>query len=253
MRPGSRLARLLAGLLVAALGAGTVAAGELAVTPVNGHLAAGAKAAALTLTNAGTEPTAFQIRAFAWGQTATDDPLTPTDDLLVSPPLGKLAAGARQTLRLVLRRQPVGREATYRILIDEIPPPAAPGAVRVALRLSIPVFAAPATAVATQLGWRVERDGAAAWLVAINTGNRRASLRDLQLTTAAGARLPIVTKTLPYVLAGATRRWPLAPPLPALGQVLRLTAGSGDAKAIDTQVTVTGVSPVAATADARAQ
>lgn len=67
-----------------ALVAGAASAGDLAAAPVNVHLAAGARAAALTLTNTGTAPTAFQIRAFAWGQTATDDPLTATGELLIS-------------------------------------------------------------------------------------------------------------------------------------------------------------------------
>lgn len=222
-----------------ALFTGTAIPGELGVAPVNVQLAAGARAAVLTLTNAGTEPTAFQIRAFAWRQTATDDPLTPTNELLVSPPLGELAAGASQIVRLVLRKLAVGREAAYRILVDEIPPPAAPGTVRIALRLSIPVFAAPVARAAAQLRWRVEQDGTQAWLVAANTGNRHASVRDIALVTPAGERLA-VTIPRPYVLAGATRRWPLAPPLPTPGQVLRLTARD-DAQAIDTQVTVTAV------------
>lgn len=139
----------------------------------------------------------------------------------------------------MLRKPAVEREATYRILVDEIPPPPAPGTVRIALRLLIPVFAAPAARAAAQLRWRVERDGTQAWLVAANTGNRHASVRDIALVAPTGETLA-VTVRLPYVLAGATRRWPLAAPPPAIGQVLRLTARD-DARAIDAQVPVTPV------------
>src|SRR5690348_11194329 len=103
----------------------------------------GVMATVVNLGNQGDREISFQIRAFSWRQSATDDPLSPTEELSVSPPLGTIVPGTTQVARLVLRRPPRGQEATYRILVDELPPPAAPGVVRVAVRLSIPVFAEP--------------------------------------------------------------------------------------------------------------
>lgn len=222
----------------ASLLAESARAAQLGIAPVYVRLAPGQRAAALTVTNEGSEPAAFQIRAFAWRQTpeGTDD-LTPTEELLVSPPLGKLEAGAQQVVRLVLRQPPSEREATYRILLDEIPPPAAPGTVRIAIRQSIPVFALPQTKVSARLTWRIERsaDGTF-WLVASNVGTRHAEVREVALTTAEGAALAVEPRPLPYVLAGATQRWRIEAPV-AAGQVLRLTARV-DAATIEEHVTI---------------
>lgn len=231
--------RFLLGAAVFFLCTGLAAAVQLHLAPIRVDLAPGQRAAALTVTNEGGEPAAFQIRAYAWSQTAQGtDELAPTEELLVSPPLSKLEPGAQQVVRLVLRRLPAEREATYRILLDEIPPPAAPGTVRIAVRQSVPVFALPNTRATARLVWRLERgaDGTA-WLAASNLGNRHAEVREVALAAADGAPLAVEPRPLPYVLAGATRRWRVTAPLPAGGQGLRLTARV-DAATIDEPLSV---------------
>ncbi len=79
--------------------------------------------------------------------------------MVASPPAVTIAPGASQVARLILRKPPEGKEATYRLLVDQIPPPAAPGTVRVALRLSIPVFAEPATRAVAHVQYHVENAG----------------------------------------------------------------------------------------------
>jgi fimbrial chaperone protein len=137
-----------------------------------------------------------------------------------------------------LRQAPAAREAAYRILLDQIPPPAAPGTVRLALRLSIPVFAEPAARAAPQLQWSIESAGGRVFLVAVNSGTRHETVRGIALLAADGAALQVEAQTPPYVLAGAARRW-LIPGLRSLppGSTLRLTAG-GDGGAIDQMVRV---------------
>ena len=125
---------------------GSAASGQaLSVMPVHVQLATGQKATTLSVTNAGSIETSIQIRAYAWAQPEGQDELAATDVLVVSPPIATIAPGATQTIRLVLRRSPEARESTYRILLDQIPPLAEQGTVRVVLRLSIPVFAQPKT------------------------------------------------------------------------------------------------------------
>jgi fimbrial chaperone protein len=206
----------------------------LTVLPVSIQLVPGQMATALTVINQTDSETAFQVRAFAWAQSgAGDDQLTPTNELLASPPLGTIGAGATQVVRLVLRRPASGHEAAYRILLDQIPPPASPGTVRIALRLSIPVFAEPAGRVAPHVQWRIENDGRQALLVAVNDGTQHETARDLALGAA-----KVDAKTSPYILAGATRRWRiLSPSALSTGASLRLT-GRGDAGGIDESVQV---------------
>lgn len=211
----------------------------LTVLPVTIQMTPGQRAAALTVINQGDRETSFQLRAFAWSQSeGGDDQLAPTDELLASPPLGTVAPGASQVIRLVLRQLPPGREATYRILLDQIPPPAVPGRIHVALRLSIPIFAAPATRVAPHVLWRVESRGGQASLVAVNDGTSHLKALDIALRTTGGGALPIETNVSPYVLAGTTRRWRiLARQLPAAGTTLSLTAKT-ESGPIDQQVPV---------------
>lgn len=205
--------------------AGVVRAQGLSVWPVTVQLAPGQLAASLTVTNQSDGETSFQVRPFAWHQKDGAGQLATTDDVLASPPLGTIAAEATQVVRLVLRKPPQGREATYRILLDQIPPPAAPGTVRIALRLSIPIFAEPATRAVPHVQWRILSNGRQSYLEAQNDGDRHEAVRDIMLASS-GSTDKIEANVSPYILAGSTRRWriitpgaPLAP-----GANLRVTA-----------------------------
>ena len=213
---------------------------SLTVLPVSIQMAAGQMATTLTVINQGDSETSFQVRAFTWSQPgAGEDQLAATDELLASPPLATVAAGATQVVRMILRRPPQGQEASYRILLDQIPPPAAPGTVRIALRLSIPILAEPATrssATCAMADRKRRRTGA---LVAVNDGSRHETVRDIALATAGGGSLKVEANISPYILAGATRRWRIVTPGPGptLGASLHLTARA-DTGAIDQTVSV---------------
>jgi fimbrial chaperone protein len=216
-----------------------VKAQSLSVLPVNIFLAPGQSASTLTITNQGNTKTAVQIRAFAWDQQGDSDQLEATEAVLVSPPIAPIEPGASQVVRLILRKPPQGREATYRILVDQIPPPAEPGIVHVVLRLSIPIFAEPATRAVPQVQFHVVRDAGQMVLVASNDGLRHQVIRDIELSTSDGHKLKAVPGASPYILAGATRHWNIAVegPLPPPSETLQLT-GHSDAGAIEEQVRV---------------
>jgi fimbrial chaperone protein len=215
----------------------------LTVTPVTIELAPRQMTAVLTLENHTDREADFQVRPYIWDQPQGDDRLTPTEALVASPPLGKIAVGASQVVRLVLRQPAQGREASYRILLDQVPPPPEPGVVGLALRLSIPIFAAPPVRVAPHLRWSLERSGAGYELVAVNDGGRHEAVRDLALTGADGRRLQLDPNVLPYVLAGATRRWRiLTPNFAPSREALRLTAHASGG-VIDQAVSAPSVAP----------
>jgi fimbrial chaperone protein len=225
---------------IVALLCGLPAAGQsLSVLPVNILLTPGQKATSLTVTNQGNSETAIQIRAFSWSQTSGDDQLTPSDAVIVSPPLATIGPGATQVVRLILRQGPQDREATYRILVDQIPPPVEPGTVHIVLRMSIPIFAQPTIRVAPHLQFHIERNAGSAFLVAYNDGAHHEKIRDVTLWTNDGQKLNTSSNASPYILAGATRRWPIEAKdsLPLPSETLRLTAHA-DAGAIEQQVRV---------------
>ena len=198
----------------------------LAVSPVTIEMQAGQRTAVLTVQNHSDADAAFQVRPFAWDQAQGLDTLQPTDDVLVSPPLGRLPVGASQVVRLVLRRPADGREASYRVWLDQIPPPASPGKVAFSLRLSIPVFVEPAGRIAARVRWSVEQRGAELVLAGVNEGTRRQVVRQVVLNAPDGARFGLEANVSPYILAGATRRWRILSegPPPSPGETLRLTA-----------------------------
>jgi fimbrial chaperone protein len=228
---------VLAALFLTLLAAPAARAQALSVLPVNVFLSPGQTATSLTVTNTGSSETAIQIRAYAWSQKDGDDPLTATDDVLLSPPLVKIGPGASQVVRLILRKAPKGQESTYRILVDQIPPPSEPGIVNVVLRMSIPIFAKPAVRCLPDVKFYIENDGGQFYLVAMNSGNLHEVIRDVVLTTDDGRTLKAESKALPYILPGATRRWHIVAPdaKPLQFDTLRLTAKMS-AGAIDQKV-----------------
>ena len=230
-------ARVVAVIFIVILAVSFASAQALSVQPVNILLASGERTTVLTVTNKAESETSIQIRAYAWHQKEDGDDLTPTEALILSPPLATIAPGADQVLRLQLRQPPQGQEATYRILIDQIPPAKAPGVVNMVLRLSIPLFAQPAARTVPHLQFHVERDADKLFLVGINDGHRHEVLRDVALTTGDGRKLKLESGQSPYILAGVTRRWSIAAegPLPESSETLQLTAHA-DTGNIDQQV-----------------
>jgi fimbrial chaperone protein len=111
--------------------------------------------------------------------------------------------------------------------------------VQIVLRLSIPIFAQPATRAFPHVQFHIERDAGRLYLVGINDGLRHEAIRDIELSTSDGRKLKTEPGASPYILAGATRRWPIAAQgsLPLTNETLGLKAHA-DAVAIEQQVRV---------------
>ena len=238
---GGRLRRALLGAVMAAASAAAGAAGAqtLTILPVTVSLPARQQAGTITLLNGGQADMSIQVRAFAWTQSIDGaDQLDPTDLLAVSPPLATIPAGRKQIVRLVLRQPAKASEATYRILVDQIPGPAQVNEVRVTVRSSLPVFAEPQGTAAPKLGFRAEMIDGALYVVAVNEGARHEKMRSLALRTADGAGFTPMAGTSPYLLPGATRRWPVTGAAVRSGDTLRLVATTEKSGAIERTITV---------------
>lgn len=205
-----RAARCLAGLLGAWLMLGAVppaAAGVFTISPVRLHLGPRDRAVAVALSNDGDSLLVLQADLFAWGQDGQGaDVLTPTDDLVLSPPIVKLAPGTRQVVRLAMVvPRDAERQMTYRLVMREVPealPAAAGVSMPVALAMSLPVFVTP-RAARRELHCELQRAGPQVQARCENRGSAYAQLRELRLMR--GGTPVARFEGGAYVLPGATR------------------------------------------------
>lgn len=127
----------------------SVFAGVFSVTPVRIYMTPKDRAVAVTITNEGDTEVVLQADLNAWSQKpdGTDEQV-PTEDLILSPPIIRLAAGARQVVRLaLLKPADASRQLIYRMIMREVPEAVASKdktiEVPIALALSLPVFITP--------------------------------------------------------------------------------------------------------------
>lgn len=207
----------LAAAFVLMLPASAFAAG-FSVSPTRLEFADTDSVQGLHLHNTGDRTVNTQLRVFSWTQADGEDVLEPSTDLVVSPPMAVIQPGQRQFVRVVRKSAPAAtQERSYRLLIDELPPAridtaAAPSGLNFVLRYSVPVFveAAADDAATVTAEWSLWTDTTGTPRLAThNAGTHRAQIADLRVVDAGGRTLLARDGLIGYVLAGATRQWPL--------------------------------------------
>jgi fimbrial chaperone protein len=226
-------------LLLGVLAASWAHAGSFQVSPVRATLSAAQAVGSMTVRNDGTEPTVVQLQVVSWSQEQGKDVYSPTKEILATPPIFTVPPGGAQVVRVGLRRSPdPQRELTYRLFLQEVPPPPKPGftGLTVALRISLPVFVRPAVAASPVLRWRAVRTAQGQLKVGLtNDGNAHVQVANFKLGLGGGAQ-PGTTQAVAYVLPGQSRDWLVnmaAPP----GATLRIHAET-DAGDMQTEVVV---------------
>ncbi len=205
----------LAGMLLLLAATGLASAGSLSVAPIRVGLSAARPTQALTVRNAGDEPVVVQATGVRWSQADGVDRFDDTRDVLVTPAVFTIPANDSQVVRVGMRAGfDASLEKSYRLFLQEVPAAInTTGAVRVALRLSLPVFAAPlGAAPAARVNWSARRgdDGQLA-IIASNTGTAHLQIVDLALDLGTrGLQSPANGNR--YVLPGAAVQWTLALP-----------------------------------------
>ena len=214
--------RTFIALLTAAVMAAPASASTFNISPIRAELAAGHRTEALTITNAEDNPVVVQIRVVRWSQKNGAEQLEDTRELLVTPPVLQIPANSQQIIRVALRREPdPAEELTYRVIFEEVPQ-AAPKdftGLRVALRLSIPVFVAPAHGKANaDLAWQSRwLPNGQLELAATNSGSGHLQITDFEAQFP-GSLMPLRGITSKYVLPGSRMSWTLTPPADAMRQ-----------------------------------
>ena len=197
----TRFVRRLALCLLVGLWAFSVRAADVTLMPVSVKLDRANDRATVQVMNNGQEPVLMQAEAIAWSRVGGIDVDAPTSDLIVNPPVFTVQPGQTQVLRLGLRRsQELAQEATYRIVLREVPLPRpsdvlnVAGSVRVLVALRVPVYVAPAQ-VRRSEQWQVSRAANGELLAQVaNTGNVHLKVGELRLQGEGGQALAAITQ-----------------------------------------------------------
>lgn len=207
-----RIFALLTGLTVSAL-LPAWAGNSVLIWPIDPKIASGDKATELWLENRGEATTLMQVRVFTWQQVDGKEQYQTQQTVVASPPLVRIEPGKKQLVRLINQTPPpAGKEVAYRVLLDEIPTPQAPGQNQAGLsfqmRYSVPLFTygsgLAADNASPALSWRMVSEQGKPALRITNSGNGHARLSNVSL---AGRSLS--TSLFGYVLANSSNTFPL--------------------------------------------
>jgi fimbrial chaperone protein len=212
MRARTLLSTLSAATLC--LGAGSAGAGGLQVNPVQVELTRSHTNAIVALRNDTDEAVRYQVNAVTWDQDAAGQmKLGPTHDLILFPLIISLNPGEQRNLRVGVQPDKFGDvEKTYRVFVEQMPPAEKPGgkpAVKVLMRVGIPVYLEPPTPVASS---RIEKAGVSRGALSFrlqNAGNVRVRPTEITAQALGADGKPVAQQTWNgwYVLAGGDRAY----------------------------------------------
>jgi fimbrial chaperone protein len=188
-------------------------AASFTVNPVRVDLAAERPYAVMRIANGDDAPVTLQARAYTWTGDETRGGLTPTDDIILNPPVFTVAPGSTRFMRLGLRTANRGTaELTYRLILQEVPkaenPAEGGAAIRTILRISIPIFAAPKAVAKPRLEWTLQEVAPTKFkLVSTNTGNAHVQIREISISPMEKMDAVKRLSAPVYVLPGKTHDW----------------------------------------------
>ena len=234
------------GLFLLVAGVSEVSAASIGVSPVRATLSADQQVGALTVHNTGTEPMSVQLEVMNWSQQDGEDVFTATREVLANPPIFTVPPGGSQLIRAGLRRAPdARRELTYRIFLQELPPPPSPdfNGAKMLMRVSLPVFVLPEVAAQPALRWQAARTSDGALKISLtNIGNAHVQIANFSLSLPGSAQPWITQQSSTYVLHGQSRDWILPAnaenPSPPPGAILQIFAQT-DAGDMEAEVLIT--------------
>lgn len=180
-------------------------AGSFSVDPVHISLPDGQRATSLTVHNSGSAPVSIHAEALAWTQVNGDDHYSPTDNVIVSPPIFTIAPGATQLVRVGLKNRK--QDPAYRLILQEIPTQkAVPGEVQIVLRLNLPIYLLSRGGGKADVSWAASRSADGKITV---EGRNAGSLYEqvTQLTAQQDGNSQPISKQMGVILPGSWRHW----------------------------------------------
>ena len=187
-------------------------AATFSVNPIRVELSGSHRADILTFNNSGDAPLRVQIRSMHWSAAADGQwQLTPTDDLIVTPELLEIAPGHTAQVRIGSLLDVGASEASYRLLIDELPNLSEAKSVhraeiRVLTQVSLPVFVEPTQATRLPLLSSANIERGVLVVGMGNSGTQRLDPQSVKVTVTdrTGQVLGQHDSIANYVLSGST-------------------------------------------------
>jgi fimbrial chaperone protein len=179
----------------------------LAISPLRIEIDDADRGATVMLTNTSERALPVQSRLFAWSQAGGEDVYEASSDLTISPSIASIPPGETQIVRVLRSGAASPGEKRYRLVVDQLPDPAAAraGAAEARIRFAVPMFLDRTKTAPAQLDWRIGAKG----IELTNTGGATARVLQLDVKTANGTSVPVERNSLRYVLGNSTIAWPV--------------------------------------------
>lgn len=185
-------------------------AGQLRVGPTRIELTRQRPVGVIEVRNENPGPVLVQMERMVWVQQNGEDAYEPTQQLIVTPPVVRLASGAMQIVRVGLRARPEdGRERAFRVYVREVPIPSQGGTdgIQVALRVGVPVFFNVGGAD-SRLHWLVQApQSGGVRVLARNDGSHWEHVAKLEARDRKSGAIVWKSSQSGYLLAGGQRVW----------------------------------------------
>lgn len=186
-------------------------ASGLAVSPLKLSLKPQQQMTSLTVTNTGSKPLLVQGRVMTWVNSEDMSGSEVTKDMMLTPPLFRLAPGAKQLVRVgwLQQTQPPSTEQAFRVILQEVPnPDVSTDGIKVTLALSLPLFADATNLPVSRLDWELQSEESGHQIQLKNLGNRHQRFTFFKVTDAQQHVLLEASRLL-YVLPGQQHAIPL--------------------------------------------
>ena len=199
----------LGALLLALAALPSAYGGQFGVSPIRVDLDRNSKSGAITVSNdEDADSLRVQMRLFEWTQDAEGkDVYQESQDLVYFPRLMVLEKGQQKLVRVGLRTPATTQEKTYRLFVEELPSPPAPGSVTgsrvaIAVRFGVPVYLKPAKEEIRAEIVKLDVSKGVLHVGVRNTGNTHFTIKTVTATSGKSFSREMAGW---YLLAGVTR------------------------------------------------
>lgn len=203
-------------------------AGSFQVDPIRITLAGQSSSALLTVRNEGEGKSRFQVGVFAWDESAQGEMiLSPTEDLVYYPNLLTIDPGEERKIRIGTNNTKVAKELSYRIFVEELPPPESQNitGVRILTKMGVPIFIRPEKTIVEGQIELMTLVGSEFVFEVKNLGNIHMLPKEV-LIKAVGSNGENVTESQQrawYILAGGSREYRVKLPKEECSKIKNLT------------------------------